>query len=76
MEWLGFKTIDSVRMRHKVKRRDVCFENHLMWMPRTENVTPPSWDTDKPLERVNFCLAHPLYHPETLKGMEKIYERC
>ena len=76
MKWLGFKTIDSLSIRHKTKHRDVCFETHLMWLPQKESVNPPSWDKDRLLKGVNFCLAHPLYHPETLTGIEKIYERC
>ena len=76
MEYLGFKPVDSVRMRHKTKRSDVCFETHLMWLPRLLEAKPPSWDKDKLLEGVSFCMAHPLYHPETLKTMKQIYERC
>ncbi|MFQ6076047.1 MAG: thiamine pyrophosphate-dependent enzyme [Candidatus Bathyarchaeia archaeon] len=40
-----------------------------------EEHEPPSWDTDRLLEGVNFCLAHPLCHLENLK-MEEIHERC
>ena len=76
MEYLGFKPIDSVRMRHKTKRSDVCFETYLMWLPRLVEAKPPSWDKDKLLEGVSFCMAHPLYHPENLKTMKQIYERC
>jgi GNAT superfamily N-acetyltransferase len=76
MEWLGFKPIDSVKMRHKTKRRDVCFEVFLMWLPRLAEAKPPSWDRDKLLEGVDFCMAHPLYHPESLKTMKQIYDRC
>jgi len=76
MEWLGFKPIDSVKMRHRTKHRETCFEVYLMWLPRRGGVKPPRWDTERLLEGVNFCLAHLLYHPETLKGMREIYERC
>jgi len=76
MEYLGLKTIDSVKMRHKTKRPDICFETHLMWFPRQPQAKPPAWDEDKLLEGVDFCLAHPLYHPENLKTMKEIYHRC
>jgi len=39
-----------------------------MWMPKTENAKPPKWKKQKFLEEITFCIAHPLYHPQTWKG--------
>jgi len=64
MEKLGFKSLDSVEVRHKTKHTDQCFKMHLMWLPKTKNANPPMWNKSKLLEGVDFCLAHPLYHPE------------
>jgi len=75
METLGFKAIDSVRVRHRTKNIDRCFTMHLMWLPATKNAKPPTWNKTKLLEGVDFCMGHPLYHPESLK-MEEIYEKC
>jgi hypothetical protein len=36
-----------------------------MWMPTTENAKPPTWNKQKLLEGITFCIAHPLYHPQT-----------
>ena len=75
MEYLGFRSLDSARMRHKVKHRDVCFRTHLMWMPLRANAEPPEMDWKALLRGVDFCIAHPLYRAERL-GLEEIYEEC
>jgi len=64
MEKLGFETVDSVKVTHKLKHKGQNFKIHLMWLPTTENSKPPTWSEPKLLEGVNFCTAHPLYHPE------------
>jgi len=64
MEKLGFKSIDSMEVRHKTKRMGQCFKIHLMWLPTTKDAKPPTWNRRKLLEGVDFCLGHPLYHPE------------
>jgi len=64
MEKLGFQPLDSVKVRHKTKHKGQRFKIYLMWLPTTKNAKPPSWDKAKVLEGVDFCLAHPLYHPE------------
>lgn len=75
MEKLGFKSLDSIKVRHKTKHKGQCFKIHLMWQPVTEKGKPPTWNKSKLLEGVDFCLAHPLYHPEKpiLRG---ILEKC
>jgi len=73
MEKLGFKSLDEMEVTHKTKRKGQIFSIHLMWMPKKkEEATPPSWDKQKFLEGVSFCLAHPLYRPQSWK--ENIFE--
>lgn len=73
MEYLGFRSIDSMMMRHKFKRQDICFRSHLMWMPLDEAAEPPVMDWVGLLRGVDFCLAHPLYHAERF-GPGDIFE--
>ncbi len=75
MEKLGFKSLDSVRVTHKLKHKGECFEIHLMWLPIAENSKPPTWDKQKLLDGVNPCIAHPLYHSEKTT-LRKIFEKC
>jgi GNAT superfamily N-acetyltransferase len=75
MEYLGFRSIDSRRMRHKVKRPEVCFTIHLMWMPVVKDAEPPAIDWEEMMKGVDFCIAHPLYNAEGL-GLEVIFEEC
>lgn len=75
MEYLGFHSIDSMRIRHKVKRPEVCFTIHLMWMPTVEAAKPPAIDWDEMMKGIDFCIAHPLYNAEGL-GLEVIFEEC
>lgn len=72
MESLGFKSVKSVRVRHKTKNRKRCFELHLMWLPVTERSKPPSWDESKLLEGVYFCKGHSLYHDRHLKPHQRL----
>ena len=75
MEYLGFRSLGSAGMRHKVKHRDVCFRAHLMWMPVRRDAEPPLMDWKAMLREVDFCIAHPLYRAERL-GLEEVYEEC
>jgi ribosomal protein S18 acetylase RimI-like enzyme len=76
MEKLGFKSIDSIKVTHKTKHRGQRFKIHLMWLPTAiENTNPPTWSKSKLLEGIDFCLAHPLYHPEKPK-LKEILEKC
>ncbi len=80
MESLGFKSVKSVRVRHKLKNRGICFRLHLMWFPATEN-SMPTWDESKLLEGVKFRMGHPLYHDRHLKPhqrlkLREILEKC
>ena len=75
MEKLGFKPLNSVKVMHKTKHKGQCFKIHLMWLPATENANPPAWNESELLEGVDFCLAHPLYHPEKPK-LKEILEKC
>jgi hypothetical protein len=74
MEKLGFKPIDSIRVMHKTKHRDQRFKIYLMWQP-TQKTSPPTWNKSMLLKGVDFCLAHPLYHPEKPK-LDEILEKC
>ncbi len=68
MEKLGFRSLDSIKVTHKAKRKDHSFNIHLMWMPVRARARPPTWDKQKLLEGETFCLAHPLYHPQAWNG--------
>lgn len=68
MEKLGFKSLEKIEVSHKTKRREQIFSIHLMWMPMKEKAKPPKLDREKILAGESFCLAHPLYRPQTWKG--------
>jgi hypothetical protein len=74
MEKLGFKPIDSIKVTHKTKHKGQRFKIHLMWLPAAENANSPTWNKSKLLKGVDFCLAHPLYHPERTKLKEILEE--
>lgn len=81
MESLGFKSVKSIRVRHKTKNRERCFELHLMWLPVTEDSKLPNWDESKLLEGVHFCRGHSLFHDRHLKPHERqklrqVLEKC
>jgi len=71
----GFKSIDSIEVMHKLKHKGECFQVHLLWLLTTKNSKPPFWDKAKLLEGVDFCMAHPLYHPEKA-GLREVLEEC
>lgn len=74
MEKLGFKPLNSVKVMHKTKHKGQCFKIHLMWLPATKNAKSPKWNESKLLEGIDFCLAHPLYHPQATK-LRQIFEK-
>jgi GNAT superfamily N-acetyltransferase len=81
MESLGFKSVKSVRVRHKTKNRKRCFKLHLMWLPATGDSKPPTWDESKLLEGVHFCRGHSLFHDRHLKPYQRlklreVLEKC
>ena len=75
MEWLGFRSVESVRVRHKAKHEGRCFTIHLMWQPVKKGTVTPSWSEERLLEGVDFCMAHPLYHLQKIR-LRKIFEKC
>ena len=75
IEKLGFKPVDSIDVIHKTKHPEEPFRICLMWLPKTKDAKPPTWDTSKLLEGIHFCLAHPLYHPEKEKLREILEKR-
>jgi len=75
MEKLGFKSLNLIKVKHKTKHKGECFTIHLMWQPTTEKAKPPTWNKSKLLEGVDFCLAHPFYHPEK-PILREILEKC
>jgi len=70
MEKLGFKSLDSMNVTHKAKNKGLAFTIYLMWMPLVESAKLPTWNKQKFLEGVTFCLAHPLYRPQSYKQKE------
>jgi len=68
IEKLGFMSIDSIRVKHKIKHPEQRFAIHLMWMPMKENMKPPIINWQKLLDGVTFCRARPLYHPQKWEG--------
>jgi len=73
IEKLGFKVINSVRFEFKVKHTGHKFKVYLMWLPIKKNALKPIWKPINLTEGVKFCLAHPLYHPESIK-QEDMFE--
>ena len=75
MEKLGFHVIKSIELRisHNKRYRGRIFTVYLMWMPMKKDATMPYWDVEKLSKGVTFCLAHPLYHPESVVS-EQIFE--
>lgn len=71
---LGFKPIDYINVSHKLKHKGEYFKIYLMWLPINKNAIKPKWDKSKLLRGVDFCIAHPLYHPERLK-LKEILEK-
>jgi len=81
MESLGFKSVKSLKVRHKTKNRNRCFELHLMWLPRKRGSRPPVWDESKLLEGVYFCRGHSLFHDRHLTlsqrlELKEVLEKC
>jgi len=81
MERLGFKSVKSIRVRHKTRNRGRCFELHLMWLPVAEDSKPPMWDESRLLEGVYFCGGHSLYHDRHLNShqrtkLRQVLEKC
>jgi GNAT superfamily N-acetyltransferase len=74
LEKLGFRPVDSINVRHKTKHTNEPFTINLMWFPKREDAEPPTWNKQKMLEGVNWCMAHPLYHPQTYKQKEILAE--
>lgn len=75
MEKLGFKSLDSIEVEHKTKYKGLVFSIHLMWMPNTENAKQPKWNKQRLLEGVTYCIAHPLYHPQTYEEKQILKKR-
>jgi len=65
MEKLGFKPLDSMKVKHKTKYEGQVFTIFLMWKPVTEKAKQPTWDKQKFLRGETFCFSHPLYRPQT-----------
>lgn len=71
---LGFQPIDYINVSHKIKYKGEYFKIYLMWLSMNKNAIKLKWDKSKLLEGVDFCIAHPLYHPEKLK-LKEILEK-
>jgi GNAT superfamily N-acetyltransferase len=68
IEKLGFEPLDSIKVTHKAKYHGKVFSVYLMWMPRKQKAKSPTMDWQKLLEGEVFCMAHPLYRPQTWRG--------
>ncbi len=75
MERLGFTSIDSRRMRHRVKKPEQCFEVHLMWMPLSRYTSELEMNWHEMLRGVDYCIGHPLYRAES-HGLVEPLEFC
>jgi GNAT superfamily N-acetyltransferase len=62
MEGLGFKSVRSIELEHKIRHQGQRFKVHLMWMPAKDGAAPPTWDEKKLLEGYYVCGSHPLGH--------------
>lgn len=62
MEGLGFKSVRSIELEHKIRHQGQRFKVHLMWMPAKEDAVPPTWNEKKLLEGYYVCGSHPLGH--------------
>ncbi len=69
IELLGFKAINSIKVKHKSKHPEQSFAIHLMWMPKRQNAEMPTMDWQKLLDGETFCTAHPLYRPRVGKTL-------
>jgi hypothetical protein len=79
MEKIGFKSIQSVTLKHKTYKKGHCFTIHLMWLPAIKNAPPPDWNESQLLHGVDFCNSHPLYWGRcgcAKSGLRHIYEKC
>jgi len=75
IEKLGFKPIDSMNVRHKVKRTSMLFTVYLMWLPTNEDSKLPKWDKSKMTEGLKFCRGHPLYNADSWKTKQILEEQ-
>lgn len=75
MEKLGFRSIDSISVRHKIRHKEQIFKIFLMWFPWKDSSAKPSWNREEMLKGVDFCIAHPLYRAEKY-GDTEILEEC
>lgn len=79
MEVVGYKSIDSVKLKHKTYKKEQCFTVHLMWLTEKKRATPPTWDKSQLLYGVDFCPSHPLYWGKygcARAGVRQIHEKC
>ncbi len=79
MEKLGFRSIRSVRLKHKIYKKGHCFAVHLMWLPNMKGAKFPDWNESQLFYGVDFCNSHPLYWGKygcAKSGMRRIHERC
>ena len=47
MEKLEFRSLGSIKVTHKAKRKDHSFSIYLVWMPVRARARPPIWDKQK-----------------------------
>jgi hypothetical protein len=74
IERLGFKAIASIQLSHKTKHVGKAFTAYLMWLPKTKRAKPPTWNTEKLLEGIDFCMGYPLYNPMNL-NLKQIFKK-
>ena len=79
MEKLGFRSINSIKLKHITYKKDQCFSAHLMWLPNIHDGPEPFFDEAQLLKGVNFCNSHPLYWGKygcARAGLREIYNKC
>jgi GNAT superfamily N-acetyltransferase len=67
IKYLGFKPIDTIKVKHIYKHPEKPFKIHLMWQKLEPNTTQPTWDKNKLLKGITYCMAHPLYSPKAYR---------
>jgi len=65
IERLGFQSLDSLKVQHKTKYKHRNFSIYLMWIRNRKEAVQPTWNKQKLLEGIPYCIAHPLYHPQS-----------
>jgi len=64
---MEFKPVDSMEVESLYKREGHRFMIYLMWLPVKSGASMPRWNKEEMCKGVYFCIAHPLYHPQSVR---------